>query len=84
MPSMPWGLGDTKDLGYFMSLAQVGLEFVAPLVLGAVLDRFLNWSPWGIVVGGLLGFVGGTYHLVLLAGKRRPNSSSKAQEERRP
>jgi F0F1-type ATP synthase assembly protein I len=81
---MPWGLSDSKDLGFYLSLAQVGAEFVAPLVTGALLDLYLGWSPWGIIVGAVLGFVGGLSHLVILANRQPPEGGSKQGEERTP
>jgi F0F1-type ATP synthase assembly protein I len=79
---MPWGLGDSGQLGYYLSLAQVGVEFAGPLVVGVLLDLYLGWSPWGVVIGGLLGFVGGMYHLVSLAGKQPPGKSKRSPEDR--
>jgi F0F1-type ATP synthase assembly protein I len=55
-----------KELGYYVALAQVCLEMVAPLGLGIVLDHYLEWTPWGTVCGALFGFVGGMIHLIVM------------------
>ena len=60
---------DPRDLGRNFGLAQVGLEMVAPIVLGLFLDSWLSWAPWGVVVGAVLGLVGGLLHLVLLLNR---------------
>jgi hypothetical protein len=78
---MPWGLRDSKDLGRYLSLAQVGMEFVAPIVLGVVLDLSLGWMPVATVIGALLGFVGGMYHLVAMLTKMAPDST-RSKEDR--
>jgi len=53
-----------RELGRYFALAQVGLEMVAPIVLGLFLDRQFGWGPWGVVAGAVLGLVGGFSHLV--------------------
>jgi ATP synthase protein I len=55
---------DSRELGYYFALAQVGLEMAAPLLLGAWLDRWLEWGPWGLIGGAVMGFAGGLFHLV--------------------
>ena len=52
-----------KELSRFLALGQVGLEMVAPVILGLVLDHYLGWSPWGVVAGAGLGLFGGLFHL---------------------
>ncbi len=74
---MPWGMRDSKEMAFYMALAQVGLDFVAPLILGAILDLWLGWSPWGVVVGAILGFVGGITHLVILGNRQPPSDEPK-------
>ncbi|MBI1917907.1 MAG: AtpZ/AtpI family protein [Planctomycetes bacterium] len=58
-----------RDLGRYFALAQVGLEMVAPIVLGLFLEARLGWAPWGVVVGAVLGLVGGLWHMVLLLNR---------------
>jgi F0F1-type ATP synthase assembly protein I len=66
---MPSRLPDPKDVGRYFALAMVGLEMVAPVVIGLLLDRNLGWSPWGVIVGAIVGLVGGLYHLIILANR---------------
>lgn len=63
------GPPDPKELGRYFALSQVGMEMVAPIALGLALDYWLGWSPWGAVVGAVLGFVGGLTHLIILANR---------------
>jgi len=53
-----------RTLYRYFELSQVGFEMVAPIVLGVLLDRWLEWSPWLTIVGVVLGLVGGITHLV--------------------
>jgi len=80
---MPKGLPDPKELGRYYALSQIGLEMVAPIGLGLVLDYYLSWSPWGAVVGAVVGFVGGLAHLVVLMGRPKNADSSKRLEEKK-
>jgi F0F1-type ATP synthase assembly protein I len=67
--------GSREDLKRYMTLAQVGLEIVAPGILGLVLDARFGWGPWGLIIGIVVGFVGGLYHLVILSNREdRPAS----------
>ena len=63
------GPPDSRELGYYFSLAQVGLEMVVPLGVGVALDYYLGWKPWATVAGVVLGFVGGLAHLILLVNR---------------
>jgi F0F1-type ATP synthase assembly protein I len=58
-----------------LTLAQVGLEMVAPLVVGVVLDFQLGWKPWGIVVGAFLGLILGLVHIVAIVSKPKDSGS---------
>jgi F0F1-type ATP synthase assembly protein I len=69
---------DRKELGRYLAISQVGLEMVAPILLGLALDHYLGWSPWGVVVGAGLGLVGGLAHLIHLSGKpKRPDGQAR-------
>lgn len=65
------------EYGRYFALGQVGLEMVAPLVVGVLLDSWWGTSPWLAVVGAGVGLVGGLLHLVLYlnAAERRKNDS---------
>jgi len=56
-----------KEMRRYATLAQVGMEIVAPAALGLILDVQFNWSPWGLIVGTFLGFAGGVTHLIRLS-----------------
>jgi F0F1-type ATP synthase assembly protein I len=55
-----------RDLGYYFALAQTGVEMVAPIAIGALLDGYFGWSPWGAGVGAVVGFVGGLTHMLIM------------------
>jgi F0F1-type ATP synthase assembly protein I len=65
-----------RQLGQYYALAQVGMEMVTPLVAGVLLDYYLESSPWGSVVGAVLGFVGGLVHLIALVNSKKHKDSS--------
>ena len=44
-----------KEMGYYFTLAKVGLEMVVPIALGLWLDNLFGWQPWGVVGGAVLG-----------------------------
>ncbi len=63
---MPKGLPDSQEMGFYLALAQSGMEMVAPMILGVVLDRTFGWTPWATVIGFVFGFVGGFLHLIVM------------------
>jgi F0F1-type ATP synthase assembly protein I len=69
---------ERSDLGRLLAQSQLGLEMVAPIILGLVLDQYLNWTPppWGVIGGAVLGLVIGLVHAVRLTNREdRPGSS---------
>jgi F0F1-type ATP synthase assembly protein I len=66
---MPPDRPNPRDLGRYLALGQVGMEMVAPIVLGLLADTYLGWAPWGLIAGAVLGLVGGLAHLVAQANK---------------
>jgi F0F1-type ATP synthase assembly protein I len=64
-----------REGSLYLALAQTGLEMVAPVAIGVVLDNHFGWSPWGAGIGAVVGFVGGLTHMLMLL---------KRAEERRP
>jgi F0F1-type ATP synthase assembly protein I len=66
---VPLGMSDSKELGHYLGLAQVGLEMVAPIVLGLVLDHYAGCGPWGVIGGAIFGLVGGIVHLLSVLNK---------------
>ena len=73
-PEMP----DRKELARYVTLSQVGLEMVVPIVVGLVVDRYLGSTPWGVVIGATLGLCGGFVHLVHLLNKMDSKDSSQS------
>ena len=61
---------DPRELARSLAIAQVGTEMVSPLVIGVVVDYLLDTTPWAILAGIILGFVGGMAHLIILANKQ--------------
>jgi F0F1-type ATP synthase assembly protein I len=66
------GPGDQKDLGRYLALSQVGLEMVAPIALGWLVDDYFKTSPWGVIAGAAIGFIGGLTHLVRMTSPKPP------------
>jgi F0F1-type ATP synthase assembly protein I len=60
---------DAMEVGYYFAMSQAGFEMVAPLGIGLWLDYYFGWSPWATIIGTILGFVGGTAHLIIMAQK---------------
>lgn len=70
-----------RDLGYYFALAQVGLEMVAPIGIGIVLDYYLSWTPWATVGGAVLGLVGGIAHLIAISNRPDAQDETKQRQE---
>ncbi len=73
-------LPETKQLARYMELSQIGLEMVAPIGLGALLDFWLDWGPWAMIAGAILGLAGGMMHLITFLN-RKPNMDSPNGED---
>jgi F0F1-type ATP synthase assembly protein I len=76
---MHQGLPNPKEMGRYLAIGQIGLEMVAPIILGLLLDYQLGWMPWATVVGAILGLAGGISHLVVIS-----NRSENKQDSQRP
>jgi F0F1-type ATP synthase assembly protein I len=70
-------------MGLYLALAQTGLEMVAPIVVGILLDSYLGWQPWGVAVGAVVGLAGGLWHLVVILQKLEQVDRQES-EERKP
>lgn len=51
-----------------MKLSGLGVELVGAVggftLMGWLWDRYHETSPWGVVIGAVLGLVGGMYNLI--------------------
>lgn len=60
--------GGQRNRRPWMQLGGVGLELAAAVgglsLVGYWIDRHYGSSPWGLLVGALLGCIGGFYNLV--------------------
>lgn len=60
--------GDPKADAGFKKLAGIGFELAAAVggftFLGYLWDRHFGSSPWGTLVGAILGLIGGMYNLI--------------------
>lgn len=72
---------DPESMKKYFAYSQIGLEMVVPIVLGLLADNNFGWSPWGVVVGAILGLVGGLAHLIHLTRKQSEPSSSSKQDK---
>jgi F0F1-type ATP synthase assembly protein I len=67
-----------REMGYYVALAQTGVEMVLPAVGGYFLDEWLDTKPWFTVIAAVLGFVLGFVHLLtILKQKERDESIDK-------
>lgn len=60
-----------REAAWYLALGQVGLEMVAPIILGLWLDYEYGLRPWCTIGGVVLGFVGGLGHLILMTNRRQ-------------
>jgi F0F1-type ATP synthase assembly protein I len=66
-----------RELGLDFTLAQIGLEIIAPLVVGVLIDINVGTMPWLTIAGVVLGFVGGITHIVILSNKQEAGRRDK-------
>lgn len=60
MPKVPGtGWQTAWSLGFNFAASVAGFFFV-----GYAIDRWYETSPWGVLIGTLLGLVGGMYNLI--------------------
>jgi len=76
-------LPDRKEMGRYVALSQIGLEMVAPIIAGLLVDHYLGWTPWALIAGAIFGLVGGLVHLVHLLNKLDEKDSSPSDRESR-
>ena len=64
---------DTRKLGFYYSLAQVGMEMALPAGVGYWIDYAFQTQPWGVIIGAVLGLAVGMLHLVALLNQQNKN-----------
>lgn len=72
-----------REMGYYLSLAQIGMEMVAPVVLGVLLDVYVHTVPWGIIVGAFLGFGLGLIHLITLVNREEKADAARKEQDKK-
>jgi F0F1-type ATP synthase assembly protein I len=77
MPERPV---NQREYGHYITIAQVGFEMAACVGAGFLLDKFLDWTPWGIVGGAVFGLIAGISHLAALANRRSDDDASQRRE----
>ncbi len=75
---MPENQPNRRELATYYALAQVGMEMVVPVGVGMLLDYYLDWTPWGVVVGAVLGLIVGITQLVTISNRM----NQKGQDQR--
>jgi hypothetical protein len=80
-PSMVEKPPDPGELGFYFSLAQVGIEMVVPPVGGLLVDNYLGTRPWGVAAGAVLGFAVGILHLVAILHQRDKKDTSNQEQD---
>jgi F0F1-type ATP synthase assembly protein I len=65
-----------REMGYYLALAQTGVEMVVPAVLGFYLDQWLDTNPWIMCIAAALGFAGGLIHLIAILKQKERDESS--------
>ena len=82
---MPSGPSDSRhEMGFYFSLSQVGLEMVVPVGVGIALDRYLQWSPWGVIGGAVAGLLVGFVHLVVVLNRHDQGGAGPSERRDAP
>lgn len=55
-----------REMGYYVALAQTGVEMIVPAIGGYYLDQWLETTPWITVIAAAFGFAAGLTHLIYL------------------
>ena len=79
------GCGMSPERADYRVLALAGTavaELVVPVLIGAWADRNFGSSPWGILVGAVVGFVGGVGHLLVVTSKTGGSGGDESKSDR--
>lgn len=56
--------GEIRKIAPYLTLGiQIMLTLVVPILAGVLIDRYFDSTPWGIIIGIILGF-GGFFNLL--------------------
>lgn len=76
-----------RKTGWALGL-RYGSEFMAGVLVGIGLgfaaDWFFGWQPWGMLIGGLLGFAAGTLNVVRAANEMNTAGDTGAESRDDP
>jgi F0F1-type ATP synthase assembly protein I len=72
---------DVRRIGFYYSVAQVGLEMAVPPAIGMWIDSFFPGQHWGVIVGGMLGLAIGIIHLTALMNQSRQREDNTPRSE---
>ena len=81
---MPEQRPDSREMGFYVALSQVGFEMVAPIGFGILLNWWLEWGPWLVIAGAILGVVGGMAHLVALLNRHEKDTKKRGPSDGKP
>jgi F0F1-type ATP synthase assembly protein I len=70
-------------MGHYLTLAQIGLEMVVPVLAGLAVEYYLGGRPWGVIAGAVLGLIGGFSHLLVLLNRQQDETSSPPRRDSR-
>jgi F0F1-type ATP synthase assembly protein I len=66
----------SQGFAWAYRISAIGFEFVLPAVGGLLADRWLESSPIFTLIGTVLGFSAGLYHLILISRGSPQNKGS--------
>jgi ATP synthase protein I len=69
-----------REMGYYLALAQIGVEMVLPTIVGYWVDGWFYTTPWITIVAAVIGFAGGMIHLIAILRQKERDENS----DRRP
>jgi F0F1-type ATP synthase assembly protein I len=72
-----------REIAFYYSVAQVGVEMVVPIGVGLAIDYRFGLLPWATVVGAVVGFAVGILHLISLVNRRHDSGPTRSDREPR-